>query len=388
VSKATKSKKQGMKAEKGVALTKRPVPAIPIKNSTPTPVAPPAVGEGASKAAQAVPGTDINAPKATVTAAARQTDDFALLNPAQPDEQHFTQSDTWRILRIQSEFVHSFERMSKVGPAIAVFGSARINEESPYYEMAREVSGKLTSTGWAVITGGGPGLMAAANRGAQEGEMRALMGDNCFCEIPQNRAEMNAPHITKLSVGLNIELPFEQHANPFLDSEVNFHYFFCRKTNFVKYASGFVILPGGFGTMDELFEALTLVQTRKIQNFPIVLMGSEYWKGLLDWIRQTMVTCGTILPADLDLMYVTDDVDDAVQWIFEHTRQVRHPESNHNVVPPYAPSSTILSSDSVSKTTSADPTAAQPPGENTAATQKARTTQTVPNKKRTKKRGG
>jgi uncharacterized protein (TIGR00730 family) len=285
-----------------------------------------ATEEAVSATAQAVPGTDIDAPKASVTAAARHTDDFALLNPSGPEEeQHFTQSDTWRILRIQSEFVHSFERMSKVGPAVAVFGSARLQEDSPYYGMAREVSCKLARSGWAIITGGGPGLMEGANRGAQEGELGAINGTPCCEAEPQPRAQMNAPHRTHLSVGLNIELPFEQHPNPYIDHEINFHYFFCRKTNFVKYASAFVILPGGFGTMDELFESITLVQTRKIQNFPIILMGKQYWSGLIEWIRNTMIPEGTILPADLDLIHITDDVDEAVQWVFEHTRQVRHP---------------------------------------------------------------
>jgi uncharacterized protein (TIGR00730 family) len=262
----------------------------------------------------AVPGSDVEAP---VEAPHRDTKDFELLNNSS-----FTQSETWRVLRIQSEFVHSFERMSEIGPAVAVFGSARLGEGAPYYELAREVSHKLAHSGWAIITGGGPGLMEAANRGAHEGELASLAlpaTDN------EARPQMNAPSRTKLSVGLNIELPFEQSANPYLDTEINFHYFFCRKTNFVKYASAFVILPGGFGTMDELFESLTLVQTHKIENFPIVLMGTRYWQGLLDWIRDVMVSCGTITPADLDLIYVTDDADDAVRYIFEHTRTVRHP---------------------------------------------------------------
>lgn len=279
---------------------------------------------------QAVPGTAIDAPKNEVAHAARQTDDFALLNPpASPTQEHFTQNDTWRVLRIMSEFVHSFERMSKVGPAVAVFGSARIEESNPYYEMSRSVSEKLARAGWAVITGGGPGLMEAANRGAQEGEMAILSGET-GAALPQERGSMNAPHQTRLSIGLNIELPFEQKPNPYIDSEINFHYFFCRKTNFVKYASGFVILPGGFGTMDELFESITLVQTRKIQNFPIILMGSEYWSGLIEWIRNTMIPCGTILPADLDLLHITDDPDEAVRWIFEHTRTMRHPDQTPN----------------------------------------------------------
>lgn len=256
---------------------------------------------------QSVPNSDRDAPPQSVQSAARQTEDFALLNPGKPSgmQDHFTESDTWRVLRIQAEFVHSFEVMSKIGPAVAVFGSARLSEESPYYEAAREVSRRLTRSGWAVITGGGPGLMEAANRGAREGEKRG----------------------EKMSVGLNIELPFEQGLNAHVDVGVNFRYFFCRKTNFVKYASAFVIFPGGFGTLDEFFEAITLVQTHKIQNFPVVLYGTSYWAGLLDWMRQTLLEAGTILPADLDLIRLCDDPAEIVEYIFEHTHSVRHPES-------------------------------------------------------------
>lgn len=262
-------------------------------------------------------------PLPSVDDAARRTDDFALLNPVGPEwsQQNFTQSDTWRVLRIMSEFVHSFEVMSKVGPAIAIFGSARLAPENRYYEMARQVSEGLARSGWAIITGGGPGIMEAANRGARDGE-RVLNADSAATSLGVG---------DRMSVGLNIELPFEQGSNPYVDLAINFRYFFCRKTNFVKYSSGFVILPGGFGTMDELFEALTLVQTHKIQNFPIVLMGSEYWRGLLDWIRTTMVDNGTIFPQEADLLLVTDDPDEAVRWIFERTRQVRHPvERTHS----------------------------------------------------------
>ncbi|HEX8835039.1 MAG TPA: TIGR00730 family Rossman fold protein [Abditibacteriaceae bacterium] len=270
---------------------------------------------------QAVPGSSLEASKDQVKEAARHTDDYALLNTSGSDAlgQHFTQSDTWRVLRIMSEFVHGFEIMSKVGPAVAVFGSARMEDSNPYYEMARCVSEKLTRSGWAVITGGGPGLMEAANMGAQQGDLATRAESGTWNgSMPDEDGA--------LSIGLNIELPFEQHVNPYVDTSVNFHYFFCRKTNFVKYASAFVILPGGYGTMDELFEALTLVQTRKIQNFPIVLMGKAYWEGLLKWMEDVMVPCGTILPADLSLIHVTDDPDEAVRWIFERTRQVRHPQ--------------------------------------------------------------
>lgn len=256
---------------------------------------------------QAVPDTNIEAPKSKVREAARKTDDFALLNPPKPagvPRDDFTTSDTWRVLRIMSELVHSFEIMSKTGPAVAVFGSARLPETSPYYEAAREVSCRLARSGWAIITGGGPGIMEAANRGARDA---VRPGE-------------------KMSIGLNIELPFEQKSNPYVEMDVNFHYFFCRKLNFVKYASAFVIFPGGFGTMDELFESLTLVQTHKIQNFPVVLFGTKYWGGMMDWLRETMLPHGTILPADLDLLHLTDDPNEVISYVFEHTRGVRHPE--------------------------------------------------------------
>ena len=257
---------------------------------------------------QALPNSDIEAPKSKVRAAARKTDDFNLLNPGRPTamQDHFTESDTWRVLRIQAEFVHSFETMSRIGPAIALFGSARLPEGTPYNEAARDVAALLVRNGWAVMTGGGPGIMQAGNRGAREAERPG----------------------EKMSIGLNIELPFEQHLNPYIDVGINFRYFFTRKVNFVKYASGFVIFPGGFGTLDELFESLTLVQTHKIQNFPIVLFGSSYWSGLLSWIRETLVSHGTILESDLDLIRLTDDPAEVVSYIFENTRNVRHPSSD------------------------------------------------------------
>lgn len=255
---------------------------------------------------QAVPNSDFEAPPSQVKEAARKTDDFALLNAGKPNmyQEHFTESDTWRVLRIQAEFVHSFEIMSKVGPAVAVFGSARLPETSPYYKAARLVSKKLARGGWAIITGGGPGIMEAANRGARDA---ARNGE-------------------KLSIGLNIELPFEQTINPYVDVGLQFRYFFCRKMNFVKYASAFVIFPGGFGTLDELFESLTLVQTHKIQNFPVVLYGTEYWTGLLDWMRNSLLAEGTILPVDLDMIHLTDDPMEVVNYVYENTRTVRHPE--------------------------------------------------------------
>lgn len=261
-----------------------------------------------NSSSHAIPNTDLIASSSDLEHAARATTDYALLKPCpeKPAQEHFTDTDTWRIMRISSEFVHAFEIMSRVGPAIAIFGSARITEGAPYYEATQEVSRKLAESGWAVITGGGPGLMEAANKGAQEGNPN-----------PDDRL---------VSLGLNIELPFEQDLNPYVDTGIRFRYFFCRKTNFVKYASGFVIFPGGYGTLDELFEALTLVQTRKIQNFPIVLFGKEYWSGLLDWLRNTMVPCGTILPADVDMIHLTDDPDEVVRYIRENTQEVDHPE--------------------------------------------------------------
>jgi uncharacterized protein (TIGR00730 family) len=223
----------------------------------------------------------------------RETEDEQLLNrevpanprPNVPEMADFTHSEPWRVLRIQSEFVHAINTLAEVGAGVAVFGSARLDEESPYYESARQLGGKLVEAGFAVITGGGPGLMAAANRGALEAG--------------------------GLSIGCNIELPFEQDHNPYLNLSIDFRYFFVRKTMFVKYANGFVIFPGGFGTLDEMFEALTLVQTHKIRRFPIVLFGESYWRGLIDWVKNTLLAQGTISPEDLNLLIVTDSVDEA-----------------------------------------------------------------------------
>jgi len=262
----------------------------------------------APRGKHALPGSAIEARPAETAQAAQKTHDYGLLNSTGPDwlQQHFTQSDPWRIFRIMAEFVHAFEVMSQVGPAVAIFGSARLRKSNPYYKAAQEVAERLARAGWSVITGGGPGIMEAANRGAQK--------------VGQEK------HDKTVSIGLNIELPFEQSTNPYVDTEVRFHYFFCRKTNFVKYASAFIIFPGGFGTMDELFESLTLVQTRVVQNFPVILFGKEYWAGLITWIWDQMVPNGTILPDDLDLLLITDDPAEAVQWVFERTQQVRHPE--------------------------------------------------------------
>ena len=198
-------------------------------------------------------------------------------------------TDPWRVLRIQAEFVEGFGLLAELPRAVSVFGSARTKPDSPYYAAAEQVGAALAQAGYAVITGGGPGAMEAANKGA--------------CDAGG------------MSVGLGIELPFEQELNEWVDVGVLFRYFFVRKTMFVKYAQAFVILPGGFGTLDELFEALTLVQTRKVTRFPVILFGSEYWRGLVDWIRDTMVEAGTVSPGDLDLLHVTDDIADVIAVI-------------------------------------------------------------------------
>jgi uncharacterized protein (TIGR00730 family) len=198
-------------------------------------------------------------------------------------------TDPWRVMRIQSEFVEGFGALAELGPAVSVFGSARTKPATAFYDVAAQVGRRLVEEGYAVITGGGPGAMEAANRGAREAG--------------------------GASVGLGIELPFEQGLNEHVNLGVNFRYFFARKTMFVKYSQGFIVLPGGFGTLDELFEAVTLVQTQKVTSFPIVLMGTEYWGGLFDWLRGPVLEAGTVSPKDIDLLHLTDDVDEAVQLI-------------------------------------------------------------------------
>ena len=198
-------------------------------------------------------------------------------------------TDPWRVMRIQSEFVEGFGALAELGPAVSVFGSARTHPDDPVYEMGVEVGKALVEAGYAVVTGGGPGAMEAANKGALEAK--------------------------GVSVGLGIELPFETGLNEYVDLGVNFRYFFVRKTMFVKSAEGFIVLPGGLGTLDELFEALTLVQTDKVSRFPIVLLGTQFWGGLLDWLRDTCLAAGTISESDFDLVHVTDDIDDAVAYI-------------------------------------------------------------------------
>ena len=201
-------------------------------------------------------------------------------------------SDSWQIFKIMSEFVQAFETLSKIGPCVSIFGSARTKPDNPYYKLAEEIAEKLTQKGYGVITGGGFGIMEAGNKGAKKGNGK--------------------------SVGLNIDLPFEQQANSYIDNDklINFDYFFVRKVMFVKYAQGFVVMPGGVGTLDELFEAITLIQTQKIAPFPIVLVGKKYWNGLMDWMRDVMLAQEkNISPEDLDLFNLVDTADEAVECI-------------------------------------------------------------------------
>jgi hypothetical protein len=219
----------------------------------------------------------------------KATEDEQFLERAPAGRPAFVDSDPWRALRILSEFVEGFDALAAVGPAVTIFGSARVPETAPMYELARKIARRLAESGFAIITGGGPGIMEAANRGCREGG--------------------------GLSVGCNIELPHEQYINPYVDLGVEFRYFFARKTMFVKYADAFVILPGGFGTLDELFESLTLIQTGKVRDFPVVLVGAAYWKGLLDWMRDVQLPAGAIAEADLHLLQLTDDPDEVVRIV-------------------------------------------------------------------------
>jgi uncharacterized protein (TIGR00730 family) len=208
-------------------------------------------------------------------------------------------NSSWMMFKIMSEFVEGFDKMDEIGPCISIYGSARTPEESPYYQLGVEMAERLVDEGYGIITGGGPGIMEAANRGA--------------------RNKQGA------SVGLNIELPHEQFANPYIDNDklINFNYFFARKVMFVKYAQAFILLPGGFGTMDEMFETLTLIQTEKIDKIPIVLMGKEFWGGLVDWMENIMhKKHGNISEVDMKLFHLTDDPDEAVRIINEHYKEV------------------------------------------------------------------
>lgn len=218
------------------------------------------------------------------------TDDEVLLRSPEPQDDYKT-SDSWRVFRIMGEFVGGFDDLATITRGVSIFGSARTPESEEMYEAARETARLLAEAGFEIITGGGPGIMEAANRGAFEAG--------------------------KVSVGCNIELPFEQFANPYLTKSLSFKYFFVRKTMFIKYSNAYIIFPGGFGTMDELFEALTLIQTRKIRNFPVVLFGSHYWAGLLQWITSTMLNEKYISPEDLGLIHLTDSPSDAVNFIIK-----------------------------------------------------------------------
>jgi len=219
-----------------------------------------------------------------------------------PDVNHFLREDPWRIFRIMAEFVDSFETMSKVGPAVSVFGSARMKPRHPYYKKTVSLSKRLSNEGLAVITGGGPGVMEAANKGAARGRSK--------------------------SVGLNIELPFEQEPNPYANLPLDFHYFFSRKVCFVKYSMGFVYMPGGFGTLDELMEVATLVQTQRLPQFPLVLFGKKFWGGLLRWLKAQMQDQNQFIgKTDLDLFTVTDSEEEAVEVIMDYVRRVGPPVS-------------------------------------------------------------
>ncbi len=218
------------------------------------------------------------------------TDDEILLRSPDPEDAYRT-SDSWRVFRIMGEVVGGFDDMATVTRGVSIFGSARTSEGDPLYEAARETARLLGEAGFEIITGGGPGIMEAANRGAQDAGA--------------------------VSIGCNIELPMEQAPNPYQNRSLTFKYFFVRKTMFIKYSNAYVIFPGGFGTMDELFEALTLIQTRKIRNFPVVIFGSQYWRGMLSWITSTMLNERMINPEDLGLIHLTDSPNDAVDFIIK-----------------------------------------------------------------------
>ena len=241
----------------------------------------------------------------------RDTDDQRLLSWTEQDRQRaaaFTHSDPWRVLRIMGEFVAGFDALAEIGPAVSIFGSARVREDDPLYEVARRLGRQLAEAGITVITGGGPGLMEATNRGAFEagGE----------------------------SVGANIELPFEQGLNAYVNVGLEFRYFFVRKMMFVKYAQGFIFFPGGFGTLDELFEVLTLIQTGRLARVPVILFGHHHWDGMTTWMRDVLERDGRISPQDKDIFTVTDDVDEAVRIMVEGVHAAMEAEA------PRAPTST------------------------------------------------
>ncbi|MFP4028013.1 MAG: TIGR00730 family Rossman fold protein [Candidatus Brocadiia bacterium] len=221
--------------------------------------------------------------------------DFELLD-ASRQRTEFSQDDTWRVFRVMAEFVEGFENLSRLGPAVSIFGSGRAGKEDKYYEQARVTARLLAEKGVAVITGGGRGFMEAANRGAKEGG--------------------------GTSVGLNIEIPSEQKPNDYLDLMLEFHYFFCRKVMFVKYSIGFIMFPGGYGTMDELFESLTLIQTERNENFGVVLLGSDYWGEMLNWMQDKMLARGYISEDNYEIPHVTDEPEEAVEIILEQLKVV------------------------------------------------------------------
>ena len=243
----------------------------------------------------------------------RPTEDKLLLAWSQREReaaQAFIHSDPWRVLRIVSEFVDGFDALAEIGPAVTIFGSARIHAEDPMYAAARAIGRQLVQAGFAVITGGGPGVMEAANQGAAEAG--------------------------GLSIGCNIELPMEQGTNPYVNLSLDFHYFFVRKTMFLKYAEGFIIFPGGFGTLDELFESLTLIQTGKLETFPVVLFGSAYWQGLLDWMDNFLLKQGKINAEDRGLLRVTDDPEEAVRIMLDCfiEAEMKREAAPHNLATP------------------------------------------------------
>jgi uncharacterized protein (TIGR00730 family) len=243
------------------------------------------------------------------------TEDSKLLTWTDADRARaaaFTHGDPWRVLRIMGEFVTGFDTLAEIGPAVTIFGSARITAHDPMYEAARRLGAALAGAGFAVITGGGPGIMEAANRGAAEAG--------------------------GISVGANIELPMEQGINRYVNVPLNFRYFFVRKTMFVKYAEGFVIFPGGFGTLDELFEALTLIQTGKLADFPVVLFGRDFWQGLLDWVQTTLVAERKISADDHGLLTVTDDVDEVLRIIVDGYHRAQEIEGEPPADPAWYPS--------------------------------------------------
>jgi uncharacterized protein (TIGR00730 family) len=287
----TAGAKAGAKATAGAAS--RHVIGAVAPGKTAVPAAPAQAPAGADSGALNVNGrrrsgrvTYKAKAEAALTTQGRTEDERLLFKSARPA---FLDSDPWRSLRIMAEFVEGFDALAGVENAVTIFGSARTKEGDVYYEKARELAGLLAREGFAVITGGGPGIMEAANRGCHEAG--------------------------GFSIGCNIELPHEQAINAYVDLGVEFRYFFARKVMFVKYADAFAIFPGGFGTLDELFESLTLIQTGKIKHFPVVMIGTEYWTGLLDWLRAEVVSRGAMDAADMDLLLCTDDMNEACRWL-------------------------------------------------------------------------